>query len=170
MRNPFLLADDQMMRLQLSYPKSRRKPREDDRRGLSGIIFIKGNSLRWFDASVDYGPRKTLCNRWSNMGLFARIMTGPASEIPDRQTNSVDVTCFKIHRTASSLGLKKQGPWTSARTDKRSCEQEGTCHNGDHWSANPALNCRRSDPRFHRRKGFSGQSSRGTMASGRPRL
>ena len=92
MRNPFLLADDQMMRLQLSYPKSRRKPREDDRRCLSGIIFIKGNSLRWFDASVDYGPRKTLCNRWSNMGLFARIMTGPASEIPDRQTNSFDVT------------------------------------------------------------------------------
>jgi transposase len=92
MRNPFLLAGDQMMRLQLSYPKSRGKPREDGRRGLSGIIFIKGSSLRWSDIPVDYGPRKTLCKQWSNMGLFARIMTGPANEIPDRQTNSFDVT------------------------------------------------------------------------------
>jgi transposase len=36
----------------------------DERRVLSGIVFVNRNGLRWFDASKDYGPHKTLDNRW----------------------------------------------------------------------------------------------------------
>ena len=87
-------------------------PRVDDRRVLSGIIFINRNGLRWCDAPKEYGPPKTLYNRWkrwSDMGVFARIMTGLAAEAPDNQTISIDATYLKAHRTASSLRLKKGG-------------------------------------------------------------
>jgi hypothetical protein len=47
--------------------------------------------------------------RWSDMGVFARIMTGLAAEAPDNQTISIDATYLKAHRTASSLRLKKGG-------------------------------------------------------------
>ena len=54
-------------------------PERDDRRVLSGIIFINRNGLRWRDAPVAYGPHKTLYNRskrWSDKGIFAQIMFG----------------------------------------------------------------------------------------------
>jgi transposase len=56
---------------------------------LSGIIFINHNGLRWCDAPKDYGPHKTLYNRWKRwgeMGVLARIIKGLAAEwlIADR--------------------------------------------------------------------------------------
>lgn len=68
MSNLFWLTDAQMARLQLFFPKSHGKPRVDDRRVLSGIIFINGNGLRWCDAPREYGPAKTLYNRWKRWG------------------------------------------------------------------------------------------------------
>ena len=50
MSNPFWLIEAQMMRLGPFFPKSHGKPRVDDRRVLSGIIFINRNGLRWRDA------------------------------------------------------------------------------------------------------------------------
>ena len=40
------LSDEQMARLAPFFPKSHGKPRVDDRRVLSGIIFINRNGLR----------------------------------------------------------------------------------------------------------------------------
>ena len=99
-----------MQRLRPFFPKSRGRARVDDRRVLSGIIFINRNGLRWCDAPVEYGPSKTLYNRWkrwSDMGVFARIMMGLAEQAPDNKTISIDATYLKAHRTASSLRLKK---------------------------------------------------------------
>ena len=47
MSNLFWLTDAQMARLEPFFPKSHGKPRVDDRRVLSGIIFINRNGLRW---------------------------------------------------------------------------------------------------------------------------
>ena len=99
-----------MVRLRPYFPKSRGKPRVDDRRVLSGITFINRNRLRWCDAPADYGPPKTLYNRWkrwSDTGVFARIMMELAEHAPDNKTISIDATHLKAHRTASSLRLKK---------------------------------------------------------------
>jgi transposase len=63
MSNLYWLSEDQMARLRPYFPKSHGMPRVDDRRVLSGIIFINRNGLRWCD-----------------MGVFARIMTGLAAE------------------------------------------------------------------------------------------
>ena len=81
-------------------------------RVLSGIIFINHNGLRWCDAPREYGPPKTLYNRWkrwSDKGIFARMMDGLASEAAVPKTVMIDATYLKAHRTATSLRSKKGG-------------------------------------------------------------
>ena len=46
MSNLFWLSDARMERLKPFFPKSHGKPRVDDRRVLSGIIYINRNRLR----------------------------------------------------------------------------------------------------------------------------
>ncbi|ETD86563.1 transposase IS5 [Rhodobacter capsulatus B6] len=60
MSDLYWLTEAQMERLKPFFPKSHGKPRVDDRRVLSGIIFINRNGLRWCDALKEYGPAKTL--------------------------------------------------------------------------------------------------------------
>lgn len=112
MSNLFSLTDEQMERLRPFFPKSHGRPRVDDRRVLSGIIFMNRNGLRWCDAPREYGPPKTLYNRWirwSRMGVFARIMEGLASGGGEEKVLMIDATYLKAHRTASSLRVKKGG-------------------------------------------------------------
>ena len=112
MSNLFWLTDAQMARLQPFFPKSHGKPRVDDRRVLSGIIFINRNGLRWCDAPKEYGRPKTLYNRWkrwSRMGVFATIMTELAAQAQDTGIVMIDATHAKAHRTASSLAVQKGG-------------------------------------------------------------
>ena len=60
MSDLFWLAEAQMARLEPYFPKSHGKPRVDDRRVLSGIIFINRNGLRWRDAPNEYAPQDAL--------------------------------------------------------------------------------------------------------------
>jgi len=77
MSDLFWLTDEQMKRLQPFFPKSHGRARVDDRRVLSGIIFVNRNGLRCRDAPREYGQHKTLYNcwkRWSAMGIFVRMV------------------------------------------------------------------------------------------------
>ena len=108
----YWLTDAQMERLRPFFPKSRGRPRVDDRRVLSGIIFVQRNGLMWKHAPVAYGPPKTLYNRWkrwSEKGVFARMMTGLAGRHRERNTVRIDATYLKAHRTATSMAVKKGG-------------------------------------------------------------
>ncbi len=110
MSDLFWLTDKQMDRLRPFFPKSHGKPRVDDRRVLSGIVFVNCNGLRWRDAPSDYGPHKTLYNRWKRWGeagVFTRMMEGLAASGAEPQTVMIDATYLKAHRTASSLRVKK---------------------------------------------------------------
>lgn len=112
MSDLYWLTETQMRRLKPFFPKSHGKPRVDDRRVLSGIIFINRNGLRWRDAPAEYGPPKTLYNRWkrwSEKGVFARMLLDLSGQGLDTSTLMIDATHLKAHRTASSLGLKKGG-------------------------------------------------------------
>lgn len=94
------------------FPKSLGKPRVDDRRVLSGIIFINRNGLRWRDAPKEYGPHKTLYNRWkrcTDKGIFASMMVGLAANHGEEKAVMIDATYLRAHRTASSLGVNKGG-------------------------------------------------------------
>ncbi len=103
-------TDEQMLRLQPYFPKSHGKPRVDDRRVLSGIVFVNRNGLRWRGAPKAYGPHKTLYNRWKRWGekgIFVQMMEGLAAASAEPKTVMIDATYLKAHRTASSLRLKR---------------------------------------------------------------
>jgi transposase len=110
MSDLFWLTYEQMARLQPFFLRSHGRPRVDDRRVLSGIIFVNRNGLRWRDAPRDYGPAKTLYNRWkrwSDKGVFVAMMDGLSARGTERKTIMIDATYLKAHRTASSLRVKK---------------------------------------------------------------
>ena len=112
MSDLFWLTDAQMARLAPFFPKSHGKPRVDDKRVLSGIIFINRYGLRWRDAPAAYGPHKTLYSRWkrwSEKGIFARMMAGLAAEHGEKTTVMIDATYLKAHRTATGMAAKKGG-------------------------------------------------------------
>ncbi|SEJ72615.1 Transposase [Sphingobium sp. AP50] len=110
MSDLYWLTDEQMARLQPFFPKSHGRPRVDDRRVLSGIIFVNRDGLRWRDAPSAYGPAKTLYNRWKRWGekgVFVAMMDGLSAKGAERKTIMIDATYLKAHRTASSLRVKK---------------------------------------------------------------
>ncbi len=109
MAEPFRLSDAQMRRIEPYFPLSRGRARADDRRVLSGIVYVIRNGLMWRDAPPAYGPHKTLYNRfvrWSRMGVFNRIFAGLAAEGEPPDQLMVDATHLKAHRTAASLRKK----------------------------------------------------------------
>jgi len=54
------LSETQMRRIEPYFPLSHGIPRVDDRRIVSGIVFVIKNGLRWRDAPTGYGPHKTI--------------------------------------------------------------------------------------------------------------
>jgi transposase len=103
------LSEAQMRRIEPYFPLSHGVPRVDDRKVISGIVFVIRNGLRWRDAPKAYGPHKTIYNRfvrWSRLGVFNRIFAELAGKGPKPKRLMIDATHLKAHRTAASL-LKK---------------------------------------------------------------
>jgi transposase len=109
MNDLFLLSQAQMRRIERYFPRSHGVPRVDDRLVISGIVFVIRNGLRWRDAPRDYGPPKTIYNRfvrWSRLGVFNKIFAELARKAGKPHRLMIDATHLKAHRTAASL-LKK---------------------------------------------------------------
>jgi putative transposase len=114
---PYLLTAAQMRRLSPHFPLSHGVPRVDDRRVLSGIIYVIRHGLQWRDAPAAYGPHKNLYNRfvrWSRMGVFDRIFASLAAEDGPPERLMIDSTHLKAHRTAASLLQRGLFPVVSA--------------------------------------------------------
>jgi putative transposase len=93
MSHLFWLDEEHLKLIGHMFPKPRGVKRADDRRVLSGIIHVIRNGLRWRDAPSEYGPHKTLYNRfvrWSRIGVFARIFKDLARPGPDGATIMID--------------------------------------------------------------------------------
>jgi len=111
MSDLYWLTDEQVAHLQPHFPNSHGKPRVDDRRVLSCIVFVNRNGLRWYNVLKDYGPRQTLYNWWKRCGergVLLRMMEGLAAAETVPKTVMIDVTYLKAHRTASSLWVNRR--------------------------------------------------------------
>ena len=111
------LSKAQMRRIEPFFPLSHGVPRVDDRRIVSGIIFVIRNGLRWCDAPTASGPHKTNYNRfirWSRLGVFNRIFAALAARGGKPDQLMIDATHRKAHRTAASLLKKGMFPDVSA--------------------------------------------------------
>lgn len=106
----FWLTEERFNKIKPLLPnKPRGVPRVDDRRVLSGIIFCLQRGYRWSDVPGEYGPAKTLYNRykrWSEAGVFERIFEELARDGADPTTLMIDASHVKTHRIAAN-GVKK---------------------------------------------------------------
>ncbi len=106
MSDLFWLSQAQMRRIEPYFPLSHGIPEVDDRRIITGIIFVIRNGLRWRDALIAYGPHNTIYNRfirWSRMGVFNRIFAALAAKGGKPDQLMIDAIHAEAHRTAASL-------------------------------------------------------------------
>ena len=105
----FSLSAEQLGRIKPFFPLSHGISRVDDLKVISGIIYVIKHGLQWKDAPREYGPHKTLYNRfvrWSRLGVFNNIFAELAKAAGKDGRLMIDATHLKAHRTAASL-LKK---------------------------------------------------------------
>ena len=81
-------------------------PRVDDQRVFSEIIFVIRNGLRWRDSPKEYGPHKTIYNRfirWSRLGVFNKIFAGETARDGKPDQLMINATRLKANHPAASL-------------------------------------------------------------------
>jgi transposase len=102
------LSEAQMRRVEPHFPLSHGMPRVDDRRIISGIIFIIRNGLRWRNAPEEYGQDRLqpLHPLEPARRVQPDLRRAGAAEGGKPDQLMIDATHLKAHRTAVSL-LKK---------------------------------------------------------------
>lgn len=110
MADLFWFSDAQWARIEPLLPTNTRGlKRVDDRRVLSGIVHVLKSGGRWSDCPSDYGPHKTIYNRfvrWAERGIWEEIFSELA-QLDDADRLMIDSTIVKAHR---SSGGAKGGP------------------------------------------------------------
>ena len=112
-RNLFWLSDEQWQRIAPLLPTDvRGKDRVDDRRVISGILHVLKSGCRWCDCPPEYGPATTIYNRfvrWARRGVWERLFRELAQRGRSAETQMIDSTHIKAHRSASGgKGEQKQ--------------------------------------------------------------
>jgi len=104
-RDQFWLTDEQFAKISPHLPTDTRgKARVDDRRVISGIVQVLKSGGRWVDAPPDYGPRKTLYNRyvrWAVKGVWVRLFEALAQADGPPSQVLIDSSAVKAHRSAA---------------------------------------------------------------------
>ena len=104
-RNLFWLSDEQWLMIEPYLPKDvRGKDRVDDRRVISGILHVIKSGCRWCDCPPEYGPAKTIYNRfvrWAERGVWERLFRALAAKGRSLDVQMIDSTHIKAHRSAS---------------------------------------------------------------------
>jgi len=103
--NLFWLSDEQWRQIEPYLPTDvRGKERVDDRRVISGILHVIKSGCRWSDCPPEYGPPTTIYNRfvrWAERGVWERLFRELAARGRSTETQMIDSTHVKAHRSAS---------------------------------------------------------------------
>ena len=103
--NLFWLNDDQWRQIEPHLPTDvRGKDRVDDRRVISGILHVLKSGCRWCDCPPEYGPPTTIYNRfvrWAERGVWERLFRELAARGRSSETQMIDATYVKAHRSAA---------------------------------------------------------------------
>jgi transposase len=99
MSDLFWYSDEQWGKVEPHLPTNQQGPaRHDDRRILSGIMHVQRSGCRWKDCPSEYGPSKTIYNRfarWSERGIWAKIFEPVAAHerTPDQVSLDASLSC-----------------------------------------------------------------------------
>jgi transposase len=109
----YWISDAEWARLEPLMPRGRRGAhRVDDRRVISGIVYMLRSGGRWRDCPPAYGPYTTIYNRfnrWSRQGIWFEMFERLTGSSGITATVAIDSSSIKVHRSA---GGGKGGPLT----------------------------------------------------------
>lgn len=101
----FWLTDEQFSAISPHLPTDTRgNARVDDRRVISGIVYVLASGTRWLDTPADYGLMKTLYNRfvrWEEKGIWGVVFQvlaragGPSAEALMRSPARMAYLCAR---------------------------------------------------------------------------
>ena len=120
----FWFSDEQWSRIEGAPPTNTRGlKRVDDRRVLSGIVHVIKSGCRWSDCPADYGPRKTIYNRfvrWAKRGVWEGIFAALAGAEGEPDRLMIDSTIVKAHRcSGGAKGGREPMLLVAARVGER---------------------------------------------------
>jgi transposase len=102
--NLFWFDEEQWAKIMPHLPTNQPGPeRKDDRRILSGIMHVLKIGCRWQDCPKEYGPHKTIYNRfarWSERGIWQKIFECVAAPCDPPEQAALDSSHVKAHRCA----------------------------------------------------------------------
>ena len=105
MKHLYWLHDAEWGKIEPHLPTDTRgKARVDDRRVISGIVHVLKSGGRWVDAPSDYGPKKTLYNRyvrWAEKGVWTALFEALAQAGGPPTQVLIDSSAVKAHRSAA---------------------------------------------------------------------
>jgi transposase len=100
----YWLTDQEWKRIEPLLPRGRRGAhRVDDRRVISGIMYMLRSGARWRDCPLEYGPYTTIYNRfnrWSRQGIWLAMFKALTGSENLFGTASIDSSHVKAHRSA----------------------------------------------------------------------
>jgi transposase len=103
--NMFWFSDEEWTKIVPHLPTNQPGPkRKDDRLILSGIMHVLKVGCRWQDCPKEYGPHKTIYNRfsrWSEKGVWQRIFEAVATPFEPPEQAALDASHVKVHRSAN---------------------------------------------------------------------
>lgn len=146
--NLFWFNDEQWAKIVPHLPTNQPGPaRKDDRRILSGIMHVLKIGCRWEDCPKEYGPHKTIYNRfsrWSERGIWQKIFEAVAAPPGPPEQAALDSSHVKVHRCANGgkggqiirrSGLRKVA--ATARSTRSSTLRAGRGRSSSHPATPP---------------------------------
>jgi transposase len=135
--NLFRVDDEQWAKIKPLIPMNRpgQRPR-NNRRILSGIIHVLKTGCRWQDCPPEYGPHRTVYNRfnrWSGCGIWQQIFETVAGSPEPPEQAALDSIHVKAHRCAGGGKRMARPP----RQVVLQCWREQVCTNVSGLSAAP---------------------------------
>ena len=98
------LSDEAWVAIEPHLPKNQPGARRvDDRRVISGIVYVLKVGCRWCDCPADYGPSTTIYNRfnrWSRRGFWLRLLDALVDAGVVTKSTAIDSTYIKAQRAA----------------------------------------------------------------------
>jgi len=95
MSDQFWLTKAQLKRIEPFFHRTRGIPRVDDRRVVSGIIYVIRNGLRWRDAPAVYGR---------DMEVIEKMVVRGGIEPPTRGFSVADTTLWNSRKPKTQQG------------------------------------------------------------------
>jgi putative transposase len=127
--NLFWLSDELWARIEPHLPSDvRGVERVDDRRVISGIVHVLKSGCRWCDCPPEYGPSTTAYNRsvrWARRGLWENMFRDPAGCGRSGDTQMIDSTHVKAHRSAAGGKRGRKIRLWAARAEGATQQVEG---------------------------------------------